>query len=62
MQAQPTASGRVIAAWPSIALIGSQELLMRQIRATAASPSPRLPQLRTPRTRAATLAPAGGLL
>lgn len=33
--AEPTATGRVIAAWPSFALIGSYELLMRQIRAAA---------------------------
>jgi hypothetical protein len=31
--AEPTATGRAIAAWPSFALIGSYELLMRQIRA-----------------------------
>jgi hypothetical protein len=31
--AEPTATGRVVAAWPSFALIGSYELLMRQIRA-----------------------------
>src|SRR6478752_3442545 len=30
--AEPTLTGRVIAAWPSFALIGSYELLMRQIR------------------------------
>jgi Protein of unknown function (DUF2637) len=30
--AEPTATGRVIAAWPSFALIGSYELLMRQVR------------------------------
>ena len=29
--AEPTATGRVIAAWPSFALIGSYELLMRQV-------------------------------
>src|SRR5215467_952221 len=34
--AEPTATGRVIAAWPSFALIGSYELLMRQVRRTAA--------------------------
>ena len=28
--AEPTATGRAIAAWPSFALIGSYELLMRQ--------------------------------
>ena len=33
--AEPTATGRVIAAWPSFALIGSYELLMRQIRGAA---------------------------
>src|SRR5262249_36150404 len=30
--AQPTAAGRVIAAWPSFALISAYELLMRQVR------------------------------
>ena len=35
--AEPTVVGRVIAAWPSFALIGSYELLMRQVR-QAASP------------------------
>ena len=35
--AQPTAAGRVIAAWPSFALIGAYELLMRQVRRSAAS-------------------------
>jgi hypothetical protein len=33
--AEPSATGRVIAAWPSFALIGSYELLMRQVRRTA---------------------------
>ena len=33
--AEPTATGRVIAAGPSFALIGSYELLMRQIRSAA---------------------------
>ena len=32
--AEPSAVGRLIAAWPSAALIGSYELLMRQIRRT----------------------------
>jgi hypothetical protein len=35
--AEPTATGRVIAAWPSFALIGSYELLMRQIGSTTGS-------------------------
>jgi Protein of unknown function (DUF2637) len=33
--AQPTVYGRMIAAWPSFALIGAYELLMRQIRHAA---------------------------
>src|SRR5580658_507263 len=33
--AEPSMTGRVIAAWPSFALIGSYELLMRQVRRTA---------------------------
>jgi len=35
--AQPTAAGRVIAPWPSFALIGAYELLMRQVRRSAAN-------------------------
>ena len=35
--AEPTIAGRVIAAWPSFALIGSYELLMRQVRRAADS-------------------------
>jgi hypothetical protein len=38
--AQPTVVGRVIAAWPSFALIGSYELLMRQFRCAADSSMP----------------------
>jgi Protein of unknown function (DUF2637) len=37
--AEPTATGRVIAGWPSFALIGSYELLMRQVRRSADSTS-----------------------
>jgi len=38
--AEPTATGRAIAAWPSFALIASYELLMRQVRFVAeVSPS-----------------------
>jgi hypothetical protein len=33
--AQPTATGRIIAAWPSFALIGAYEMLMRQVRRAA---------------------------
>jgi hypothetical protein len=35
--AEPTAIGRVIAAWPSFALIGAYEMLMRQVRHSAAA-------------------------
>jgi hypothetical protein len=34
--AEPSATGRVIAAWPSFALITAYELLMRQVRRSAA--------------------------
>jgi hypothetical protein len=37
--AQPTVTGRVIAAWPSFALIAAYELLMRQVRRSAAASS-----------------------
>jgi hypothetical protein len=33
--AEPSLTGRVIAAWPSLALIGAYELLMRQVRRSA---------------------------
>lgn len=35
--AEPTVTGRVIAAWPSFALIGSYEMLMREVRRAASS-------------------------
>jgi hypothetical protein len=35
--AEPTATGRVIAAWPPFALIAAYELLMRQVRQGAAA-------------------------
>jgi hypothetical protein len=57
---KPTMTGRVIAAWPSFALIGSYELLMWQIRATAAALSPRRPRLQPPRTRTETSTLAAG--
>lgn len=48
--AEQTATGRVIAAWPSFALIASHELLMRQVRrATDADASPQ--QSRQSRSR-----------
>jgi hypothetical protein len=51
--AEPTATGRVIAAWPSFALIAAYELLMRQVRHSATygvgqrepSPRPQPPRL-----------------
>jgi hypothetical protein len=57
--AEPSLVGRLIAGWPSCALIGSYELLMGQIRRTAAAadapgPAPTIPRrlcraLRCPR-------------
>jgi hypothetical protein len=41
--AEPTATGRVIAAWPSFALIASYELLMRQVRRAAEAGASRQP-------------------
>jgi Protein of unknown function (DUF2637) len=41
--AEPTPAGRVIAAWPSFALIGSYELLMRQVRRAAGNTRPNKP-------------------
>lgn len=38
--AQPTLVGRVIAAWPSFALIGAYEMLMRQVRRRAVGRRP----------------------
>lgn len=46
--AQPTAVGRVIAAWPSFALIGAYELLMRRVRRTAGTAQSRQRSARTP--------------
>src|SRR5215469_643897 len=39
--AEPSATGRVIAAWPSFALIAAYELLMRQVRQAADAAKPR---------------------
>lgn len=55
--AEPTVTGRVIAAWPSFALIGPYELLMRQIRATAAAASSVRRAARSSPALAADLAP-----
>ncbi len=41
--AEPTGYGRVIAAWPSFALIGAYELLMRQVRQGAVADRVRQP-------------------
>ena len=53
-------TGRVIAAWPSFALIGSYELLMWQIRATAAGPVAASAEIAAPRTRTETSTLAAG--
>jgi Protein of unknown function (DUF2637) len=53
--AEPTATGRVIAAWPSFALIAAYELLMRQVRLSAAGSGRarlRKPRPQTSRTQA----------
>jgi hypothetical protein len=47
--AEPTTIGRAIAAWPSFALIGSYELLMRQVRRTACRVVPHADQPAAPR-------------
>lgn len=47
--AEPSAVGRLVAAWPSFALIGSYELLMRQVRNAAARKTPvthQMPEMR----------------
>jgi len=38
--AEPSATGRVIAAWPSFSLIDAYELLMRQVRGAACASAP----------------------
>ena len=59
--AEPTATGRVIAAWPSFALIASYELLMGQVRRAAeARPSGARSGRRPSRTVTASAATAGG--
>jgi hypothetical protein len=59
--AEPTATGRVIAAWPSFALIAAYELLMRQVRHTAnVGQSPSRPgRVRRPPTTEAQESDAG---
>jgi hypothetical protein len=55
--AEPSAAGRVIAAWPSFALIASYELLMRQVR-RAAPNVPSVPRAqRSPSGTASAAAP-----
>ena len=48
--AQPTVTGRMIAAWPSFALIGAYELLMRQVRRSAAGTGKPQPRKRGPQS------------
>jgi hypothetical protein len=54
--AEPTVIGRLIAAWPSFALIGAYEMLMSQIRAHAAPPTTRS-RTHPPTTRSRTHPP-----
>jgi hypothetical protein len=42
--AEPTMTGRVIAAWPSFSLIAAYEMLMRQVRCAAETGAPGLPR------------------
>jgi Protein of unknown function (DUF2637) len=55
--AEPSATGRVIAAWPSFALIAAYELLMRQVRHAANAGMSARPA-RRPRRRATDVVPA----
>ena len=59
--AEPSAVGRLIAAWPSCALIGSYELLMRQVRNAATGKAPlglqELPQMNGAADKAGSYAP-----
>jgi Protein of unknown function (DUF2637) len=57
--AEPTAVGRVIAAWPSFALIGSYELLMRQVRRNTSAPNLKMaaPESSPPPDEAGTVTP-----
>jgi Protein of unknown function (DUF2637) len=48
--AQPTAVGRVIAAWPPFALIGAYEMLMRQVCRSAVASSKQQPRQTGPHT------------
>jgi Protein of unknown function (DUF2637) len=56
--AEPTATGRVIAAWPSFSLIAAYELLMRQVRqaAEASASRPRRQLTRSAATETAAVA------
>jgi len=58
--AEPSATGRIIAAWPSFALIAAYELLMRQVRRAAeARPSRRRVPSGRPSAAAAGVVAAG---
>jgi Protein of unknown function (DUF2637) len=56
--AEPTTTGRIIAAWPSFSLIAAYELLMRNIRRTAETAASGPHSRRSPRP-AASVAAAG---
>lgn len=49
--AEPTATGRIIAAWPSFSLIAAYELLMRQARRAAEAGASQQPGLQPARRR-----------
>jgi len=57
--AEPTLYGRVIAAWPSLALIGAYELLMRQIRLNTAVAGPGVRAVQNSPVKTATAAGPG---
>jgi hypothetical protein len=58
--AEPTTIGRVIAAWPSFALIGSYELLMRQVRRAAVGKAQQAVSPSAPQRRQESAANPGG--
>src|SRR5712691_10401314 len=58
--AEPTMTGRVIAAWPSFSLIAAYELLMRQVRCAAETAGSRPRPRRPPGLSAAGVAASAG--
>lgn len=58
--AEPTVTGRVIAAWPSFALIGAYEMLMGQVRRSASAYHAKRPQSAARTTLLAEFVPVPG--